>query len=85
MKKLIFILVLIWCSDAFAAGAPDRRLCDQDGDCASITAAGELMVSGTNEGFRTSGPYRPTQFDRRISDNSGHVASISADGTLQTS
>lgn len=82
MKTVFFIPVflLIFVESLFCA-APDKRICDCDGDCAEISAAGELMISSINEGPRTAGS--PCQADRRISDNDGDVAQITSTGLLQ--
>lgn len=83
MKKIALLVLMMSLSLPAFAVAPDRRICDCDGDCAAITADGKLMVSSTNEGRRTA-DTKPCQPDKRLSDNDGDVAAISADGTLQT-
>ena len=79
MRLLIVFLLL---TTPLYAASPDRRICDQDGDCADISN-GKLRVSSTNEGFTTT--RTPSPIDRRISDNDGQVADITASGALRIS
>ena len=48
MKKLLFILLILtmfFITSVAYAQAPDRRICDTDGDCVNITATGLLQIS----------------------------------------
>ena len=81
---LVFACLLLWGTGSAWAVRPDIRLCDQDAHCANVTAAGELSVSATNEGFTVSNPVS-IKPDIRISDNGGDVVNISASNALQVS
>lgn len=83
-RTLVFSLLFLMGMESAWAVRPDIRLCDQDAHCANITAAGELSISATNEGFTNANPasIKP---DIRISDGDGHVVNISASNALQVS
>lgn len=80
--RWLFLLFLFPVT-AFSAVAPDRRICDCEGDCVNITSAGELEVSSTNDNTAVQ-DCDSTQKDFRISDNDGHVANVTATGELET-
>ena len=77
-----FLFLVLFCFPAYAQ-APDRRICDCEGDCANITASGELEVSSTNDNTAVQ-DCDSTQKDFRISDNEGHVANVTSTGELET-
>ncbi len=46
MKRLVLILMLVLMPSVVMASAPDRRICDNDGDCLLINSDGTLPITG---------------------------------------